>query len=97
MPQLSSNIFTIGATLLVVQEAFDKIGDKKSTSSSLTPITTIGISLSGAGADINTCFAPACKCFSAPTLLANLPVASTNRSTPSSFHGKFSGLALDKT
>ncbi|MNV63092.1 hypothetical protein D3C71_1556690 [compost metagenome] len=61
IPQLSSNILTIGATLLVVQEALDRIEAERSTALSLIPNTTVAISLSVGGAEIITFFAPAAR------------------------------------
>ncbi|MNU04733.1 hypothetical protein D3C72_2492730 [compost metagenome] len=61
IPQLSSNILTKGATLLVVQEALDRIEAERSTALSLIPNTTVAISLSAGGAEIITFFAPAVR------------------------------------
>ena len=44
-----------------------------------------------AGALIKTFFAPALRCFSAPSLSAKNPVLSTTTSILKSFHGSFSG------
>jgi len=44
-----------------------------------------------AGADITTFFAPAVKCFEAPSLSLKIPVDSITTSTPKSFQGRLEG------
>ena len=92
MSKIDFNTLTIGATLLVVQEAFEITASLKSTASSFTPITTEGISSSLAGAEIMTCFAPPTKCLDAASLVRKSPVDSNTVSTPKSDQGINSGL-----
>src|SRR5690606_41951484 len=85
IPQFSSRTFTNGATLLVVQDAFDKMADRKSMVLSLTPSTTVGMFLSGEGAERSTCRAPAARCCLADSSVRNLPVDSITTSIPREF------------
>src|SRR5438445_3654022 len=50
-----------------------------------------------AGAEITTFFAPAARCLSASGRSVNRPVLSSTRSTPSAFHGSFSGSLIADT
>ena len=85
------NTLTIGATLFVVQEAFEITASLKSTAASFTPITTDGMSSSFAGAEIITCFAPPTRCLEAASRVKKRPVDSKTVSTPCSAHGMNSG------
>src|SRR5690606_6512070 len=91
IPQFSSSTFTSGATLLVVQEALDRIEALRSINWSLTPNTTVGMVLSGDGAESSTCPAPAMRCCLAAASVRNLPVDSITASIPMDFQGRFSG------
>ena len=97
MPQLSSSTLTIGATLLVVHDALESTGESKSTRWSFTPRTTVATSLSGEGAEIRTCLAPAFKCRLAFSSVVNLPVDSITKSIPKSRQGKVDGSFSAKT
>src|SRR5256885_2266624 len=50
-----------------------------------------------AGAEITTFLAPAARCLSASGRSVNRPVLSSTRSTPSAFHGSFSGSLMADT
>ncbi len=58
--------------------------------SSFTPMTIVMSSFL-AGALITTFFAPASRCFAAPSRFVKKPVDSITISTPSSFQGRFRG------
>jgi len=49
-----------------------------------------------AGADIITFFAPASRCFDAPSRVRNMPVDSTTTSISKLFHGNFEGFTWEK-
>src|SRR5690606_16664780 len=92
MPQFWSKIFTKGATLFVVHEALEKRGVFQSKSSSLTPSTTVGTSLSGEGAEMMTCSAPAPRCKAAFSRLVKKPVDSTTAFMLRALHGSRCGV-----
>ena len=50
-----------------------------------------------AGAVMITFFAPAARCFAAPSRLVKMPVDSNTTSTPRSFHGSCAGSLTDST
>src|SRR5581483_961149 len=90
-PKASSSTFAIGATQFVVHDAFEMIECRSgSYASSFTPSTSV-MSGSVAGAEMITFFAPASRCFCAPSRLVKSPVDSITTSTPSSRHGRFAG------
>src|SRR3954452_11651491 len=91
IPNESSSTFAIGATQLVVQDAFETIECcSGSYRSSLTPRTSV-MSGSVAGAEMMTLFAPASRCFCAPARSVKKPVDSITTSTPRSPHGSVAG------
>src|SRR6516225_2484942 len=91
MPKLSSSTLAIGATQLVVQEAFEMMLCRSgSYRSSLTP-STIVMSSPLAGAEMITFRAPAARCAAAASREVNLPVDSTTTSTPRSPQGSAAG------
>jgi hypothetical protein len=97
IPNSSRRIFAIGATQFVVHEALETIRcPAASYVSSLTP-RTIVTSGSVAGAEMITFFAPASRCFEAPSRSVKSPVDSTTRSTPSSPHGSCAGSRSEST
>ena len=94
MPNASSRTFAIGATQLVVHEALEMtLCAAGSYMSSFTPRTTVRSSPL-AGALITTFSAPASMCLSASSRSVNSPVDSITMRAPSSFHGRFAGVAL---
>ena len=96
-PKLSASTFVTGARQLVVHEALLRmlclVG---SYSWSFTPRTTV-MSGSGEGALMRTFLAPACRCIEAFSLVLNIPVDSTAKYTPRSFHGSFDGSLSERT
>src|SRR3989441_13335091 len=96
-PQLSSTTFTTGTRQFVVHEAFEMTWCfAGSYFWWFTPITIV-MSSPLAGAEITTFFAPAARCLSASGRSVNRPVLSSTRSTPSAFHGSFSGSLIADT
>lgn len=84
-------IFTTGARQFVVHDAFEtRLCLLESYSFSFTPRTIVR-SRSVPGAVTMTFFAPAFRCFFAPSFFVNAPVDSMTKSMPRSFHGKRSG------
>ena len=97
MPNVSWSTLATGARQLVVHEAFEMMWCfAGSYLSSLTPRTTV---MSGlfAGAVMMTFFAPAARCFAAPSRSVKRPVDSNTTSTPRSFHGSCAGSLTDST
>ena len=91
IPKVSLRIFAIGATQFVVQDAFEMIECcSGSNMSSLTPSTSV-TSGSVAGAEMTTFFAPASRCFCAPSRLVKKPVDSITTSTSRSRQGSAAG------
>ena len=90
MPNFSSITLSTGARQFVVHEARENTVMSFETEWSLTPGTIVA-STSFPGAEMSTILAPAFMCFSASARERNAPVLSSTRSTPSSFHGSFSG------
>ncbi len=90
-PNLSCRTLTTGAMQLVVHEAFDTmLCFSWSYTLSLTPITIVASGFL-AGVAMITFFAPAFRCFEAPSLSLNWSEDSKTRYTPSSFQGSLSG------
>src|SRR3954451_22138940 len=90
-PNVSSRTFAIGATQFVVHEALEMIACfSPSYWSSFTPSTSV-MSGSVAGAEMTTFFAPASRCFCAPSRPVKNPVDSITTSTSRSRHGMFAG------
>ena len=84
IPASSCRTFASGATQFVVQDAFETMWCASgSYASSLTP-RTIVMSGSVAGAEMTTFFAPASRCFWAPSRSVKIPVDSSTTSTPRS-------------
>src|SRR5579859_6444872 len=91
MPKLSASTLAIGATQLVVHEAFEITWCcPGSYLSSLTPITIV-MSSPLAGAEMITFRAPALRCAAAASREVNLPVDSMTTSTPRSPQGSAAG------
>ena len=90
IPKLSLITFARGAKQFVVQLALDTTFILDLYSFSFTPITNTGTPFLP-GAVITTFFAPATKCFDAPSRSVNLPVASATYSAPQAFQGISSG------
>ena len=87
----SCSTFARGATQLVVHDAFETMWcESGSYWSSLTPSTTV-MSGSVAGAEMTTFFAPASRCFCAPSRSVKKPVDSSTTSTPRSPQGSAPG------
>ncbi len=90
----SCSTFASGATQFVVQEAFETMWcESASYWSSLTPSTRVR-SGSVAGAEITTFFAPASRCFCAPSRFVKKPVDSSTTSTPRSPQARSAWIAL---
>ena len=90
-PNVSFSTFAIGARQFVVQEAFEMmLCASGSYRSSLTPRASV-MSGSVAGAEMMTFFAPASRCFCAPSRFVKKPVDSITMSTPRSPHGIAAG------
>jgi hypothetical protein len=64
MPQFSSSIFTMAATLLVVQDALDNMGECRSTSPSFTASTTVGYAFISRRGRYNYLLCTGCKVLS---------------------------------
>merc|ERR1719311_1445281 len=88
MPNFSSRTFTKGAMQLVVQDALETMSASSENSSSLMPITMVGMSSPLAGAVIRTFLAPAWRGLPAPSRLRKTPVPSMTRSMPMTVNGK---------
>ena len=96
-PKASSSTFAIGATQLVVHDAFEiTLCWEGSYRSSFTPSTTVRSS-PFAGALMTTFSAPASMCLSAFSRSVNNPVDSTTTCAPSSFHGSSAGSRTART
>ena len=90
----SCSSFATGATQFVVHDAFEMmLCFSGSYSPSFTPSTTVR-SGSVAGAEMTTFFAPASRCFCAPSRLVKIPVDSIATSTPRSPHGSCGRIPL---
>src|SRR5579863_1986847 len=91
MPKLSASTLAIGATQLVVHEAFEITSCRSgSYLSSLTPITIV-MSSPLAGAEMITFRAPAARCAAAASRVVNRPVDSITTSMPRSPQGSAAG------
>ena len=86
-----------GPRQLVVQLALLTILQLLSSTSSLTPSTTVASSSSLAGTVRITRGAPAWRWRSICARLRNTPVASITKSTPSSFQGSSAGSRVEKS
>ena len=96
-PNASSSTLAIGATQLVVQDAFEiTLCWEGSYISSFTPRTTVRSSPL-AGALITTFSAPASMCLLAFSRSVNSPVDSITICAPSSFQGSSAGSRTAKT
>ncbi len=96
IPNSSCKTFTGGARLFVVQDAIEIIlCFCASYVFSFTPKTIVA-SGSLPGADITTFFAPAPRCFDAPSRLRNTPVDSTTASMFNFFQGRLDGFNSEK-
>src|ERR1051325_5015717 len=96
-PQLSSTTLTTGTRQFVVQEALERTWCLAgSYFFSFTPMQIV-MSSPLAGAEITTFFAPAVRCLAACSRSVKRPVLSSTSSTPSSFHGSFSGSLIAVT
>src|SRR5918993_1305194 len=96
-PNRSWMTLASGARQFVVHDALEMMWCVEgSYLSSLTPRTTV-ISGPLAGAVMITFFAPAVRCFVAPSRLVKIPVDSKTTSTPRSFHGSCAGSLTDRT
>ena len=89
-PKASWRTLAIGATQLVVHEAFDRMFWLPSYDASLMPITTVRSSPL-AGAEMTTFLAPALRCFPAESASVKMPDDSMTTSTPRSPHGSDAG------
>merc|ERR1719453_2054973 len=88
MPNLSLIVLTIGARPFVVHEAHETTAmEGGSYSSTLTPTTMVGVSLSLAGAEMMTFLAPPSMCAMHDSVEVKAPVDSQTYSTPRSDHG----------
>src|SRR5256884_6243656 len=94
---MSSTIFTTGTRQFVVHEAFESTWCFAGSYFWWFAPITIVMSSPLAGAEITTFLAPAARCLSASGRLVNRPVLSSTSSTPSAFHGSFSGSLIADT
>ena len=91
IPYASWRTLASGARQLVVHEALETIRSPGSSSSSLTPSTTMRSMTSFAGTVSSTFSAPPRKCRSSFSRERKTPVDSTTRSAPSFPHGIAAG------
>ena len=91
IPNLSLITFVRGAKQFVVQDALDTTVISFVYFSRLTPHTNVGVSLSFAGAEITTFFAPPLICAEAFSVVQNTPVDSTTYSASIFPHGISAG------
>src|SRR2546430_11527394 len=96
-PKLSMTALTTGPGQLVVHGGFEMMWCLAGSFFSwFTPMTMV-MSSPLAGAEITTFLAPAVRCLDALSLSVKRPVLSSTSSTPSSFHGSFSGSLMADT